>query len=152
MSLTTAWRWMRLLNFKYNARKKSFYVDGHKCEDVVENHKECCQQYLTELELYCRRWVQVSKEVASTIDVLELCLGHNYVDILKNTDMLKFHIDYWNQCCNKNESSTDVTLHPTTSIRVSSRAAPLMIIGQDESVFAGKQDMDWPFWSMPPIA
>jgi hypothetical protein len=117
MSLTTAWRWMRLLNFKYNARKKSFYVDGHKCEDVVENHKECCQQYLTELELYCRRWVQVSKEVASTIDVLELCLGHNYVDILKNTDMLKFHIDYWNQCCNKNESSTDVTLHPSIAYK-----------------------------------
>jgi hypothetical protein len=37
MSFTTAWRWMRLLNFKYDAQKNSFYVDGHECNDVVEN-------------------------------------------------------------------------------------------------------------------
>ena len=152
MSFTTAWRWMRLLNFKYDTRKKSFYVDGHEREDVVENRKEFCKRYLTELEPYCTRWIQVSKEDASMINDLDLRLGHSYFDILKNIDMLEFHVDYWNQCCNKNESSTDVTLHPTTSIRVSSRAAPLMIIGQDESVFAGKQDMDWPFWSTPPNA
>ena len=91
---------------------------------------------MTELEPYCRRWIQVSKEDASTIDDLDLRLGHSYFDILTDTDMLEFHVDYWNQCCNKNESSTDVTLHPTTSIRVSSGAAPLMIIGQDKSVFA----------------
>ena len=28
-SFNTAWRWMRLLNVKYDARRKSFYVDGH---------------------------------------------------------------------------------------------------------------------------
>jgi hypothetical protein len=48
---------------------------------------------------------------------------------MKNTDMLDFHIDYWNQCCNKNESSTGVTF----SIQVSMRAAPLVIIGQDKA-------------------
>jgi hypothetical protein len=35
MSFTTSWRWMRLLGFKCDTRKKSFYVDGHEREDVV---------------------------------------------------------------------------------------------------------------------
>jgi hypothetical protein len=30
MSFTTAWRWMRLLDFQYDARKKSFHVNGHE--------------------------------------------------------------------------------------------------------------------------
>jgi hypothetical protein len=48
--------------------KKSFYVDGHEREGFVENRKELCKQYLTELEPYCMRWIQVSREDASTID------------------------------------------------------------------------------------
>jgi hypothetical protein len=54
MSFTTAWRWMRQLDFKYEARKISFYVDGHERDGVVANRKEFCKQYLTELEPYCR--------------------------------------------------------------------------------------------------
>ena len=30
MSFTTAWRWMRLLGFRYDARRKSFYVEGSR--------------------------------------------------------------------------------------------------------------------------
>ena len=140
MSFTTAWRWMRLLNFKYDARKKSFYVDGHERDDVVENRKEFCKRYLTELEPYCRRWVQVSKEDAMTTSGLNLQLGHSYFDIVNDTEMFEFHIDYWDQCCcTKNNGPRPAfvaALHPTTSIRVSLTATPLMIIGQDESVFA----------------
>jgi hypothetical protein len=32
---SAAWRWMRLLNFKYDSRKKSFYVYGQERETVV---------------------------------------------------------------------------------------------------------------------
>jgi hypothetical protein len=35
LSLTTAWRWMQLLGFQYDTRKKSFYVDGHECERLL---------------------------------------------------------------------------------------------------------------------
>jgi hypothetical protein len=82
MSFTSAWRWMQLLNFKYDVRKKSFYVDGHERDDVVENRKEFCKRYLTELEPYCRRWVQVSKEDAMTTSGLNLQLGQSYFDIV----------------------------------------------------------------------
>ncbi len=88
---------------------------------------------LTELEPYCKRLVQVSKSEAETIKDIDIELGHHYFDIINNKEMLKFHIDYWEQ--NKAPPSpTPVT--PTTSIRVSSRATPLIIVGQDKSVFA----------------
>jgi hypothetical protein len=53
LSFTTACGWMRLLNFKYNARKKSFYVDGHQRDDVVETRNKFCKCYLTDLEPFC---------------------------------------------------------------------------------------------------
>jgi hypothetical protein len=52
MSVTTAWRWMRLLGFRYDARRKSFYVNGHERDDVVANRSQFCKTYLTELEPY----------------------------------------------------------------------------------------------------
>ncbi|KAI2492861.1 hypothetical protein MHU86_21674 [Fragilaria crotonensis] len=140
LSFTTAWRWMRLLNFKYDARRKSFYVDGHERDDVVETRKEFCKRYLTELEPYCKRWVQVPKSEATTITDLDITLGHSYFDIINNKEMLEFHIDYWNRCMERTNTTPAPTplstINPSTSIRVSSRAKPLIIVGQDESVFA----------------
>jgi hypothetical protein len=131
MSFTTAWRWMRLLGFSYDTRKKSFYVDGHEREDVVANRTQFCTSYLTELEPYCNRWVRMSISKAMTmtdIDVEEM--GHKYFDIISNEECIEFHIDYWNRFRGQER------IEPTTSIRVSPMARPIMIVGQDESVFA----------------
>ena len=119
--------------FQVRFPTKSFYDDGHEREDVFVTQNEFCKCYLTELEPYCRRWVQVSNSEAETIRDLDIELGHHYIDITNNKEMLEFHIDFWEQ--NKAPPSpTPVT--PTTSIRVSSRATPLIIVGQDKSVFA----------------
>ena len=48
--------------------------------------------------------------------------------------MIEFHSDYWNRQKEKNGSTIEA--QATTSIRVSSKARPIMIVGQDESVFA----------------
>ena len=94
---------------------------------------EFCKRYLTELEPYCKRWVQVSKSEVETTKDLDIEIGHHYFDIINNKEMIEFHIDYWER--NKAPPSpTPVT--PSTSIRVSSQATPLIIVGQDESVFA----------------
>ena len=29
-SLTTVWRWIKLVGFRYDNEKKSFYIDGHE--------------------------------------------------------------------------------------------------------------------------
>ena len=139
MSLTTAWRWMRLLGFQYDTRKKSFYVDGHEREDVVSARSVFCKRYLTEFEHYCNRWVQVSVDEAKTINDLNVDFGYSYFDIITNQERLEFHVDYWNRviaATDTNQQMIQKEKKPTTSIRVSSQTRPLMIIGQDESVFA----------------
>ena len=52
MSLTTTWRWMRLLGFCYDTRKKSFYVDGHERHDVVATRSAFCKRDLIDYEPY----------------------------------------------------------------------------------------------------
>ena len=140
MSLTTTWRWMRLLGFQYDTRKKSFYVDGHERDDVVASRSTFCKRYLTEYEPFCNRWVQLPLREAKTIKNLNLDFGSSYLDIDSNEESIEFHVDHWNQALtNKNQQPTHhmEMYKPTISNRVSLQTRrPLMIIGQDESVFA----------------
>ena len=64
---------------------------------------------------------------------MDVGLGHTYFDIIRDEEVVEFHIDYWNRQQNQ---ETTTTIQPTTSIRVSSMPRPIMIVGQDESVFA----------------
>jgi hypothetical protein len=66
-SISTAYKWMTLLGFCHDSRKKSFYVDGHEREDVIQDRIVFCKEYQTQFEPYCRRWVQVSKGKAASI-------------------------------------------------------------------------------------
>ena len=131
LSFSTAWRWMKRLGFDFDDRKKSFYVDGHEREDVVANRKQFCSTYLTELEPFCRRWIQISINEALGMANVDVELGHRFFDIVNDAEHIEYHVDYWNRF----GGGTDV-INPTTSIRVSSNARPIMIIGQDESVFS----------------
>ena len=138
LSFNTAWRWMRLLGFRYDTRKKSFYVDGHEREDVVAHRDSFCKHYLTVLEPYCRRWIQLPLSEAATIKTLDTEIGHPYYDIVSDEDRVEFHVDYWKHCLSKLKTleETPRDIEATTSIRVSTSVRPHMIIGQDESVFA----------------
>ncbi len=104
---------------------------------------------MTEYEPRCKRWVQVSVVKASNIKNLDLRFGYTYFDIIANEQMVKFHIDYWNGVAIKVLSTarreglhTDLQPHEvhqkqaTTSVCVSLKAKPRMIVGQGESVFA----------------
>ena len=48
----TVANWMNQLNFKYNARKKTYYVDGHKAPETVAYWKQYIIKYLKD-ELSC---------------------------------------------------------------------------------------------------
>ena len=153
MSLTTTWRWMRLLGFQYDSRKKSFYVDGHERDDVVANRSIFCKRYLTEYEPYCNRWIQLSLNEARTIKNLNVTFGYSYFDVQRNEERIEIHVDYWNRISSQQRRNQDkerghqnaaadrLNNHhekkATTSIRVSAPTMkPIMIVGQDESVFA----------------
>jgi hypothetical protein len=68
---------MRLLGFNHDAKKKSFYVNGHKRDDVVANRPTFCKRYLTDNESYCKRWVQLSVEEAKTTMNLNMTSQHH---------------------------------------------------------------------------
>ena len=93
LCLSTIWRWMKYLGMNYSARHKSFYVDGHEREDVVQDRENFCLKYLTQYEQKCLRWVQVKKSQAELIDGLDLTYGYEYTDDLSGEQWLEFHID-----------------------------------------------------------
>ena len=95
-SLSTAYKWMTLLGFRHDSRKKSFYVDGHEREDVIQDRIVFCKEYLTQFEPFCCRWVQVSKEKAASIKGVDIVgFGFHFHDIIAGFDCVEFHIDYW---------------------------------------------------------
>jgi hypothetical protein len=120
MSFSTTWQWMGLLGFKYDDRKKSFYVDDHEQEDVAANRQVFCETYQTKLEPYCKRWVQCSISNATSIKGLDIGLGRSYFIIIRNEEVVEFHINYWNQHYTTPPSppgqETQPTIQPTTSI------------------------------------
>ena len=137
MGLSTTWQWMHLLGFKHDAKKKSLGVDGHERDDVVANRTEFCKRFLTEFEPYCKHWVQLPLiEAANMKKDVDIRFGYSYFDIVAGKQMIEFHIDYW-----KRRITQVPQIHQqkeaTTSVRVPSQnAKPIMIIGQDESMFA----------------
>ena len=67
---------MRLSHFNHDAKKKSFYVDGHERDNVVANRQTSCKRYFTDDMLYCKRWVvQLSVEEAKTTMNLNMTFG-----------------------------------------------------------------------------
>jgi hypothetical protein len=104
---------------------------------------------LTKYEPHCKHWVQLSVVKANNIKDLDLRFGYTYFDIIANKEMVEFDIDYWNGVAGiKVHSSarseglqTDSQPHgvhqkQATSASVSLKAKPIMIVGQDESIFA----------------
>jgi hypothetical protein len=55
-------RWMREAGFRYAGHKKSYYVDRHKDDDVVEDRNRNVVVFQDE-ELYEHCWVQLPKAV-----------------------------------------------------------------------------------------
>jgi hypothetical protein len=134
LSMTTVWRWMHLLGFSYDARRKKFYVDGHERDDVVAYRSMFCRRYLTEYEPRCERWIQLPEADAKSISDIDIEFGYRFLHSTTEELSVEFHVDYW------------VTRHQTgsllpnkiasMSVRAPRGARPIMIIGQDESVFA----------------
>jgi hypothetical protein len=129
---------MHLLGFRYDARRKSFFVKGHERDDVVANRTLFCNNYLTKLEPYFNRWMHISIAEAMAIEVLDIGFRRSYSDVIGNEELIEFQVDYGNHirgAAALTGTRLD-TVRATTSIRVSLKGRPTMIVGQDESVFA----------------
>jgi hypothetical protein len=105
ISESTVCRYLEHLNYRYDVRKKAYYVDGHEQEDVVKDRMKSVKRYLKDT-LRCYEWVQVTKEqLQPLLDkakkakeegkdkyLLSLKDAHVYSD--KNgVEMYEFHVD-----------------------------------------------------------
>ena len=37
ITVSTVWRWLQLLGYKYSENKRNYYTDGHEREDVIKD-------------------------------------------------------------------------------------------------------------------
>ena len=82
------------LNYKYDVRKKSYFVDGHEHKDVIDDQIRSCNHY-TKSTLPCYDWVQISKEqLQPLLDKHVLSLEEAYVYTTENdVEMFENHIN-----------------------------------------------------------
>ena len=139
-SYTTVLRWVHYLGFKQDKMKKSYYVDGHEHEDQKSHRSKFTQKYLRHLEPCSHRWVQMSMDNAEIIklslpakDPL-LVTGHIYVDPDTGVDHVEFHVD--DHDCMQDFANTKYgAIGGNVSVRKTADQKPLIIFGQDESIF-----------------
>ena len=68
-SVSTAWRMMQYLGYKYCETRRGYYTDGHEREDVVKDrNKRFLKDYFL-YEIRTLRWVQVAEADAQKMGV-----------------------------------------------------------------------------------
>jgi hypothetical protein len=139
-SETTVWRWLKVLGFVYDLRKKTFYVDGHEKAEQRFTRLLFSKKYLTELEPHMHRWVPLTMGEArdmvnsGAMDEKWLLAGYKYQDE-DDEERIEFHVDT-NDFLHKYAS--DMYLFggkPSVRRDKDKRRNPLVILGQDECIF-----------------
>ena len=144
ISFTTPWRWLRCLGFQYDNRKKSFFVDGHEQPNVVFHRNEFCKKYLTKLEPRTHRWIQVTKENVEkwksekkiSYHDNDAGRGYTYQDLQTGEEMVKFHVNNFDMLHDVAEEKGFCTFGGNLSVRKPPEEKPVMMFGQDESVYS----------------
>jgi hypothetical protein len=87
VSMATIFRWMRRLpGFKYEVRRKCYYVDGHEKPETKKYRKEMVSRYLAN-ELRMHRWIQLPLTELEDLEEQEeirIGNGHHYTDPISN--------------------------------------------------------------------
>jgi hypothetical protein len=136
-SKSTVLRWMHYLDFSNDKVKKSYYVDGHEKEEQVQHRSKFISTYLSEIEPFMHRWVQMTlanydKLIQSLIckDEQVISSGHKYWNHVTNEWWMEFHVDDYNFV------NCDVSPYGgNLSVRMPEGRKPIIIFGQDESIF-----------------
>lgn len=125
--VSTVWRWMHYLGYTFDERKKCYFTDRHEDVENVTCRKEFVKTYF-EYEKRAYRWVHITEERAKELENdKDVRLMKDIYDEFEENHikMRQYHIDTHPIFSN---------LVPKLSIH-NTHNRPLMIIGQDESVF-----------------
>ena len=135
--LNTAHRWLLHLGYSYDFNKKTYYTDGHERPDVVADRENRFLSAYFSLELYCHRWVHLTKDevIKRKEDFPDFPMNPCYKFIVsKNgniTKMREYHMDTHRSL----KLADHKPFEYRCSIRMPRNARPKIILGQDESSF-----------------
>jgi hypothetical protein len=137
-SETTIWRWLKWFGFRYDGRKKTYYVDGHEKPSQRFHRLQFAEEYLKIIEPRCHRWIQLPEtEVQELIqdETLEekyLIASYSYDDE-QGIKHLEFHVD----TCGflHEEANRRYPYGGMLSVRRDKNKNAIVVLGQDESVF-----------------
>jgi hypothetical protein len=117
-----------------------YYVDGHEHEEQKKHRSQFTQRYLSDLEPRSHRWVQMSVDKAESIQSSlpvndkRMVTGHKYNDPVTDTECIKFHVDN-HDCMQEFANEMYGVYGGNLSVRRPVNSKPLLIFGQDESIF-----------------
>lgn len=95
LTLSTVYRWMLFLGFKFEPRRKCYYVDNHESPENISYQNLFIDRYFS-YESRCYRWLSITeeeKEAMVSKGKIHKDLGYHYTNS-ENTKLVKFHIDY----------------------------------------------------------
>ena len=134
LSISTIYRWMRALGFKYETRKKYYFVDGHEKEGTIKYRTEYVREMLN-LEQRMYRWIQLKQtEVAMYGEKhgLLTSTGYNYTCPLTGEPMVEFHVD---ACEEFHKLMKETMWGGNLSVRMEVGTQPVVLLGHDECIF-----------------
>ena len=120
-SVSTAYRMLKYLGFKYQPRKKTYYNDKHENSENILARKRFLTKYF-KLELKSRVWVQLTEDEAIKLEQEKGLLPDTYYAY--GDSMREYHID-----THPSFSKMD----PQLSVRKPPDANEMVIMGQDET-------------------
>ena len=130
---STIYKWLIVLGFKYQTRRKGYYVDGHERPRTVSYRNAFVLRYLN-YEQRMHRWIQVpldeSRQMEDDGKVVKNS-GYRYVDAAGG-EMVEYHVDTLDEFqIRMNETKFGGNL----SVRKNVNEKALIIIGHDECIF-----------------
>ena len=125
---------MLKLGFRYETRRKGYYVDGHERKATVQYRWDFCDRYLS-LECRMFRWIQVSLEELERLQALGKVAkgsGYKYTDELTGKAMVEYHVDTCRGFIDRMKEQT--VFGGNLSVRMNPDERPLISFGQDECI------------------
>ena len=137
--------WMQLLGFKYEPRKKCYYVDNHEKPENVIYRKGYIHRYF-QYELRAHRWIQIKEirylKLVQDGELMEDS-GYKYED--NNEVFYEFHVDshplFFDECIT-------TTYGGHLSVRKPENERKVMMFGQDECIFK-QYSFNKQSWTLP---
>ena len=134
LSQLTVYRWIKKLGFKYEQRRKGYYVDGHEKPSTIQYREDFVSRYLR-YEQYMHRWIQITLTESQELEnkgLLTINSGYRYKDNAGN-DMVEYHVD----CCHlfQERMNKETKFGGNLSVRKPADKRPMIAKGHDECIF-----------------